>query len=264
MAEDRSLAVRAELSGNANERVDALEWFKTLGSTNDYLSAAAAPGRSRLRVAIAEEQTRGRGRGANRWTSASGAGLWMSLAYTFSPVPSGLNTLTLALGICVAQRLAAVGAAGVMLKWPNDLMLNDGKLGGILVETRSAGVDATAVCGIGINVRAPSADVLERDARAMAPVGLESVLDRLPSMETLAAEIIGAALDAFDGFEANGFAAFVPYWDALDWLRGRRVDVSSPPMTGVASGIDADGRLNLRADGQLVPITSGTVRVAED
>lgn len=257
MTNERARALRARLAPEDGNRVERIEWFETLGSTNDHLLAEPPPAPSRLAVAIADEQTRGRGRGDNRWLSAPGDGLWMSLSYAFPAVPAALNTLTLALGVGVAEALRGLGVDGVMLKWPNDLILDDGKLGGILVESRTQRGGAVAICGIGINLREPPA--VELADGALPAVGLRHT-GRAPEIDELAAGILAASLATFERFAALGFASFVDDWSARDWLRGRRVAVSEPPVAGVADGIDAEGRLAVRAPDALHHVTSGTVR----
>ena len=155
MTTDVAACVRSLLGEAADERIESIDWFESLDSTNDYLLAAPKPAPSMARVALADEQTSGRGRGDKRWVSAAGGGLWMSIAYTFAPTPPALSTLTLAIGSDIAHCLGEFGAGGIMLKWPNDLMLDHRKLGGILVETRTAAASSTIVCGIGINLRDP-------------------------------------------------------------------------------------------------------------
>jgi BirA family biotin operon repressor/biotin-[acetyl-CoA-carboxylase] ligase len=102
----------------------------------------------------AEAQSAGRGRRGRKWRSAPGAGATFSIRRRMRCTPAALVGLPVAVGVAAARALRALGARGVSLKWPNDLMAQRRKLGGILIETRSAGGNATAttlVVGIGIN-----------------------------------------------------------------------------------------------------------------
>ena len=264
MTTDVAASVRSHLSDDANGRLESIDWFETLDSTNDYLLAAPRPAAAMLRAAIADEQTAGRGRDDKRWVSSAGGGLWLSVAYTFEPTPLALNTLTLAVGCDVARCLADFGAAGVRLKWPNDLMLDDRKLGGILVESRTAAASCTVVCGIGINLREPETAQFEGREQLMLPVGLEFVVDALPAIDELAARVIGRLIGTFDRFAAVGLAGFSADWSELDWLRGRSVTmIGEPHIKGTADGITGDGELLIRNDDLDFRVVSGTVRLAD-
>jgi len=145
--------VQRPLTELANSRLDKLEAFSSIASTNTYLLAQPAPAVGRYRVAIADHQTSGRGRHNRRWLSAPGSGLCLSLSYTFAKTPEQLPGLTLAIGVGVVGALQHLEVDGVSLKWPNDIVALDGKLGGILTEVQSGFSDgATVVTGIGLNV----------------------------------------------------------------------------------------------------------------
>src|SRR5688572_19193259 len=113
-------------------------------STNEL----ALKGSSPILIA-AEEQTAGRGRRGRRWHSARGAGITFSLGRRIRRPTRELAVLSLVAGVAVARALHALGARSARLKWPNDLVLDGAKLGGILVETRNG----RAVIGIGLNCR---------------------------------------------------------------------------------------------------------------
>ena len=138
------------------ERLRRAEVAWSLASTNSALLA----GRSRRagRAAgefdflAAEHQTAGRGRRARQWLAPPGGALCLSLGWSFAALPSGAAALSLAVGVCARRALASIGHVPMQLKWPNDLLVEDRKLGGILIELRaeSAG-PAYVVIGIGIN-----------------------------------------------------------------------------------------------------------------
>ena len=268
MPSDVADSIRARLDATANERVESIEWFETLASTNDYLLAAPRPAPGQLKVAIADAQTNGRGRNKKPWLSAPGHGLWMSVAYTFSPIPEILSSLTLAIGADVVRCLNSLGAEGIALKWPNDLMLDDRKLAGILVESRTAASSSTIVSGIGINLREPEAgDFAEIAGREnlMLPVGLEYALEELPSIEDLAAHVVATLVGTFDQFGEHGMASFVADWSKLDWLHGRRVNViGEPHLCGTAHGINEQGELIIKNGTVEFSIVAGTVRLSEE
>ena len=123
--------IQAKMTGLPRERLDILEVFAEIGSTNNYLLDQPAPLPGRIRVAVAQRQTAGRGRLERPWHSLESSGLCLSMSYTFASRPEMISCLTLATGVSLIGSLEKLGADGLGLKWPNDLMFNGGKLGGI-------------------------------------------------------------------------------------------------------------------------------------
>jgi BirA family biotin operon repressor/biotin-[acetyl-CoA-carboxylase] ligase len=255
--------VRLPLTEATADRLDAVEAFASIDSTNTYLLSQAPPPAGRLRVAIADEQTAGRGRQSRQWLSPPGAGLYLSLAYTFARVPPQLPALTLALGVGVIATLESFGAAVFRLKWPNDIIARDGKLGGILTEARSgSGAGVTVVTGVGINVDLP-ADIqaMTDPAWSMQPVSLGMLLAAPPSTGQLAGRLIEALVGTMLRFELSGFDGFAEDWRHRDWLRGRRVVVDAPggEVEGTAAGVDSNGALLLDGPGGRTVVASGSI-----
>jgi len=215
---------------------------------------------------VAEHQTGGRGRMGRGWSSAPGASLTFSLSLPITR--EDWSGLSLAVGVALADALdpqAAAGAAPRLgLKWPNDLWLMDApargrKLGGVLIETVSAGRVRLAVIGIGLNVRpldevdagSGFACMQEIDAQADAPALLHRVA--LPLAHALRR------------FEAEGFAAFVADYARRDLLAGHAVRTTQQGVSeGIARGVDASGALQLQTSAGLVAIHSGEVSVRLD
>jgi BirA family biotin operon repressor/biotin-[acetyl-CoA-carboxylase] ligase len=258
-------ALRAALEPASLSRMAELDVFPEIDSTNAWLMAQAAPLAGMHRVAIADHQTMGRGRGGNRWLSAPGASLCLSLAHSFHERPGNLSALTLAIGVAAVHALRDVGAGDFKLKWPNDIVASDGKLGGVLAEShnRSEG-GATAVIGIGINLALPQEIFSSVDSGwAHSPVDLRHVLERDVSRESLAASLIDHVVDALEIFEDQGFGAFAETWRCHDWLRGRAITVDQPggPIRGTASGIDDDGALLVREAATTTRVIAGSIRV---
>ena len=257
--------LRQGLAASTTARVEQLDVFETIGSTSTYLMEQAAPQAGKLHVAVAGQQTAGRGRHNRSWSSPPGAGLYESLAYGVASSREDFSTLTLALGVGTLEALARCGFEDVQLKWPNDVVARDGKLVGILAETKMRDGRLIVVAGIGINVnmdeetRAASASGWGQRGVCLADLG------EPPTLTELSIALTDAIADTFVRFEAEGFAAFTERWCAADWLSGRTVTVESPAAsyTGVAGGVDDAGGLILKtADGEQT-VTSGSVSLED-
>ncbi|OAI52241.1 hypothetical protein AYO46_06170 [Betaproteobacteria bacterium SCGC AG-212-J23] len=226
------------------------------GSTNSVLLAERSLARPVLLVA--GEQTAGRGRRGRRWHSAPGAGLTFSLAVALRRPLRELAALPLVAGVAVARALRTVGVARAALKWPNDILVDGAKLGGILVETRSMSGAIKAVIGVGINLRGAAAlrTRLRRDVAV-----LEQFIP-VPDQALLAGSIADALLASLAAFEAQGLDAVRAEWDRLDAHAGQKLRVrlaDGRVLTGVASGLEADGALRLATRGGMRAVRSGRV-----
>jgi BirA family biotin operon repressor/biotin-[acetyl-CoA-carboxylase] ligase len=227
------------------------------GSTNSVLLAQAPAAPVLL---VADEQTAGRGQRGRRWLGAPGAALSFSLARRLRRPLRELAALSLVAGVAAARALRAIGVPAE-LKWPNDLVAGAGKLGGILVETRTAGRETLAVVGIGINLR--GADELSRRLRRKV-ASLDQFVDAGDDKRILY-EIATALMTAIDAFEAGGFETAKGEWEAMHAHAGQRLRVrlaNGRSVTGIANGLDSDGALSLRTRRGIRSIRSGTVRAA--
>ena len=200
-------SIRQPISGVPGARLEILEVFSEIESTNSYLLDQPAPPPGRFRVAVADYQTAGRGRMDRTWQSPPSSGLCLSMAYTFRQVPSKLPGLTLALGIGAIEALHGLGINGIGLKWPNDIIAHDGKLGGILTEVRNGASDSvTVIAGIGLNVELPvDMRTLDKGPTTSKIVDLKDCTAEPPSREKLSVAVIESLFDCMVRFEADGF-----------------------------------------------------------
>lgn len=196
-----------------------------------------------------EEQTAGRGQRGRRWHSPRGAGVTFSLAAPVRRPARELAALPLVAGVAVARALRALGAQ-VALKWPNDLVVGEAKLGGILVESRNG----AAVIGVGINCRR----VPELEAQLGRRVAFLEMQDR----NLVIGRLGRALLDALREFEAQGFAALRGQWQAMDVNAGRRLRVrlaDGKLVSGLNGGVGHDGALRLATRSGVREVRSGRV-----
>ncbi len=237
-----------------------LEVYPVLDSTNAYLMARAREDWPSGAVCLTELQEAGRGRQGRSWQSPFAAGLAGSLLWRFQVAPAALSGLSLATGIAVARALRALGVAEVGLKWPNDVLWRERKLGGILLESGGGAGAFYVVAGVGLNVALPAAagaliDQPWVDLREI--LGAERV-----SRNRLAVLLFGELIETFARFEAGGFAGWAAEWAGFDRVAGRRVSLKLPnaTVTGVARGVDATGALLLEtADGRIQPYLGGEI-----
>ncbi|HEX2331684.1 MAG TPA: biotin--[acetyl-CoA-carboxylase] ligase [Burkholderiales bacterium] len=221
-------------------------------STNDLLLKERIGERAVLLVA--EEQTAGRGRRGRRWHSAPGAGITFSLARRVRRPARELPALSLVAGVAVARALHGLGVGAARLKWPNDLVVDGAKLGGILVETRGAG---HAVIGIGLNHRRTPG--LEAKVRRK----LAFIEELRPVLRSRVIRDIGLALmEALDRFDERGLDALRADWEAMDAHAGQRLRVrlaDGRTLSGIAAGLGEDGALRIHTKRGMRTVASGRV-----
>lgn len=227
--------------------------YGTVSSTMNLLHRLAAEGAGEGTAVVAEEQLAGRGSRGRAWDSARG-GLWLSVL--LRPGAVGTELLSLRVGLAAVEALQHLGPAlRLGLKWPNDLMLGDRKLGGILCEARWTGeAPAWVAVGVGINVRNPIPPQLSSVAVALA--------DALPAVTPDA--VLEAVLPRLLEVDASGSRLHDAELDRLalrDWLSGRRL---SGPVEGYADGIGPEGTLRVRRDdGTVAELRAGRLELAE-
>jgi BirA family biotin operon repressor/biotin-[acetyl-CoA-carboxylase] ligase len=226
------------------------------GSTNSVLLAER--GLARPVLLLADEQTAGRGRRGQRWHSAPGEGLTLSLAVVVRRPLRELAALPLVAGVAVARALRALGVARAALKWPNDIVVDGAKLGGILAETKSLNGAIKAVVGVGINLRGAAA----LRTRLRRKVAALEQFTAVPDPETMAGAIAQTLLESLTAFETRGLDAVRADWDRLDAHAGQRLRVrlaDGRVLTGVASGLESDGALRLATRTGMRAVHSGRV-----
>ncbi len=252
---------------NGSERLADIEAFAEIDSTNSYLMRKPGPAPGTINIAVTSNQTAGRGRHGKTWQSPPGSGLCMSVAYTFAARPDNLPALTLALGLAAIDALEELGASDLELKWPNDLVAMEGKLGGILTEVQNqSGTAVTVVAGLGVNIDLPGKlDFGLESDWARRTVDLKSVCVAVPSHEELAGKMTTYLLQAFGDYEKSGFATVAERWSRYDWLLGREItiDTGRTQISGRGAGVADDGALLIDTpESGIRRITSGTIVIA--
>jgi BirA family biotin operon repressor/biotin-[acetyl-CoA-carboxylase] ligase len=239
-----------------------LEVFESIDSTNAHLLAIEPVPVGQAAVCIAAAQSAGRGRRGRQWVSPAGGGVYLSIGWTFASLRDDLSTLSLAMGVAVKRALDRVGGCGIQLKWPNDIVVDGGKLGGVLIEMRTVPEGAYVVIGVGINLKLP--DSLETTVMALggqAPRDLTAAGVTQPDFLATSLAVITSMCDALPRFAKDGFSAFRDDWRDADSLFGYAVEwgKGEERFSGVARGIEADGALLVEHQGRIEKLVSGDV-----
>jgi BirA family transcriptional regulator, biotin operon repressor / biotin---[acetyl-CoA-carboxylase] ligase len=255
-----------KLADAVRDHVRSLEVAWTVGSTNTELLSRPNPPNGASEVMLAEYQTAGRGRRGRAWLAPPGGAICLSLSWTFRDVPADLGALGLVIGVCELRALHSLGITGAKLKWPNDVLVDERKLGGILIELRAeSGGPACVVIGIGLNV-ALGAPLLAKIAETgIAATDLVTAGLADPSRNAVAGALIDSCVQGLLEFERDGLRPFIENWRDADALQGKMVDVRGAVgevTRGLARGVDLHGALLVEtADEGLKKFVSGDVSV---
>jgi BirA family transcriptional regulator, biotin operon repressor / biotin---[acetyl-CoA-carboxylase] ligase len=238
-----------------------VRYFETIGSTNDEALAWAATDTPDLSVVIADEQTAGRGRLDRKWFTPKGTALAFSIV--LRPNPEERPHLSRVVGLAALAVAEALRKQGLdaRIKWPNDILIQNRKVCGILIESVWSGEDVDCVViGIGVNVlqgSVPPEEMLQFPATS-----LEAELGQAPDREQILRDILFSLIELRPRL---GTDEFLKQWEDLLALRGETVQVEtekSPEVTGQISGLDSDGGLKIRNEhGEFVTVRFGDVRL---
>ncbi|MEY3201731.1 MAG: hypothetical protein RIR70_1281 [Pseudomonadota bacterium] len=250
-------SILAHLGPDA-DKVD-LDVLHTCESTNTALLASPAqPGR--LAVLATEIQTAGRGRRGRSWHAFAGGSLIFSVRWARGPQAASPAGLSLAAGVAIAEVLESFGCAGLALKWPNDILIDQRKAGGILVEITGSPAAQSVVIGVGLNTQLPARAV---DDIVMADVF--SAMQKPPTRDLLLARLIAALHAMLPRFDQHGFAVFEAAWSARHAHAGKRVTLQGEGAMreGRVIGVDHEGALWLDTPQGKARVLSGDVSLRE-
>lgn len=221
-----------------------LEVVEIADSSNSILMQKAALGAEHGSCLAIELQTRGRGRRGRTWHTNLGGGLTFSLLWRFNRGASALSGLSLAVGVGIMRALEQAGIHDTRLKWPNDILHNEQKLAGILIELQGDMLGpSTAVIGIGLNLK------LSGHARTsidQAATDIASILPGQPNRNHLLALILNHLCDVLQQFETEGFCRLREEWNKHHFYQDRPVRMLLPDgneYLGIVTGVAEDGAL---------------------
>lgn len=242
---NRSL-VEAYLSGR--DLRFGFECLDEIDSTNDEAMRQLAAGRETPFVILSKRQTRGRGRFGRAWQSEASGNLYSSFAFRPQVAPERMQTFTLWMGINVCEVVANFTRSRPGLKWPNDILFDGRKAGGMLTEARmDADQIRDLVFGLGLNINQNPENLPDGRRATFLAEQMRASLD----INKFAAALIGRVLVAYDQFVAGSYLEnFADRWHACDVLRGTHISLvhGNQTIRGTALGIDDQGSLLVRTE----------------
>lgn len=253
--------ILSHLSNQAVFEPNNLEILFECISTNQYLLDRIQNNKVQNYLVLAEMQTQGRGRRGREWISPFASNIYMSLLWTLDISIAEMAGLSLVVAISAAKALQRSGIKNVMLKWPNDIYVDNKKLAGVLLELRGeSNSPCNAVIGIGVNVNMPdeSGATIDQDW-----IDMEGVLKTVVNRNHVVAEILNELIPCLRKFNEFGFKEFIDEWKALDLLAEQRINIEGHVSIseGVAHGVDKHGALIVEHDGKTQSLYSGEVSI---
>jgi len=249
-----ALFIAAHLKGRARDF--PITVLDEVDSTNDEAARQLAGGRAAPFVILARRQTSGRGRLGRAWHSEANGNLYASFAFRPHLAPARMATFTLWMGVNVCELIANFCRTAPGIKWPNDLLFDGRKAGGMLTEAR---IDADEirdlVFGLGLNLNSPAGAWPADLARRAVSLAEQTAAPLDPNRFTAA--LIGRVLLAYHRFvDGDHRETFADLWNRHDVLRGQPVTVlqGARRFTGVAAGVDDAGSLLVRPAGGGRPV----------
>lgn len=237
--------------------------FSSVDSTNDWAREELRRERKTPFACIADHQSKGRGRRGRHWLSPPGSNIYMSLAWHFELSGDRLGLLSLAQGVAVINALDKIGVNDAWLKWPNDVMINDKKIAGVLIETSAVRANScNAVIGIGVNYRMP--DSIRPEFGMPWTDVVHSACDVLADRNTLAAMLLNEIAAMCRLYQQKSLNLLPDIRHELDVMRNKPVSVyleNGEQVTGTVVGINESGELRVMVGGQERVFNSADVSI---
>ena len=221
-------------------QIDVLE---SVDSTNDYLKKNSSL-HKKIRVCLAEMQTQGKGRMNRVWHSPFGQNIYLSLLYPIQKDIRELSGLSLVVGLAVSRAIENIVGLDnqILLKWPNDIVINGLKMAGILIEIQAKAKKLShLVIGIGVNVNMQAPEKAHID---QAWTSLKKHTDQYQDRNQLSAEMINQVIAYLNKFLGTGLSYFMDEWKQKDSWSGRTIKLLSSGViySGVSVGINIQGQ----------------------
>lgn len=253
--------IQDALAVEISNLIDDIQVFDEIDSTNLESLRQIKAGRHGTLLIVADAQTAGRGRRDRQWVSPAGSGIYLSLSRSFGNDANALQCLSLVAALSVLNAAETLGASGLQLKWPNDVLAGRNKLAGILLELQTTDSGKYLVIGIGLNLSLPkeARALIDRPVTDLATV-LEGKRD-CPDAAIVAAEIVSQLQRNILMFEEQGFSPFMKMWNFYDKYLDRDIVIQAgnSRTIGKSLGVDENGALILQSASGRELITGGEI-----
>lgn len=257
LAKPMTLLTDVALAGKGLSVIWPFHIYDSLDSTNAEAARLLERGVEPPFLILAERQTAGRGRRGRIWQSPFGQNIYLSLAIRIQKGARQLEGLSLVVGLAVMQALRASGIGEAGLKWPNDILVRQKKIAGILLELAGDPADIChIIIGIGINVNMENEDCIDQRWTSMK-LELQKFIDRNDFIYELSQQLHAYLLR----HAAAGFVALQQEWESNHLWQGCEVALiaGTQRIEGVVLGVDHVGALRLSVDGVEQRYTGGEI-----
>ena len=264
LSEPLILLDRQEIIKNLTDTEIIIDILESIDSTNTYLRSFTNS--QAKRICIAEQQTQGRGRLNRSWHSPFAQNIHLSLFYPFKKDVSELAGLSLLVSLAIVKTLQKYVVDGqLQVKWPNDVILNQKKLAGSLIEVQAeANGSCSAIIGIGLNVNMTED---KKHQITQTWTSLKNELNCYIDRNLLCSSLINNLMDYLRRFESYGLSPFIEEWKSMDCLYNQHISLKSfnTNLHGLVKGINHTGHLLLElADGSIQPCSSGDTTILKN
>ena len=237
--------------------------YPVVSSTNDAVAQSLQKKSQSGVVCLAEMQSAGRGRRGRTWLSPPAGTFYGSVGWVFNEGFQVVEGLSLAIGVAVIQALNTCGVEGLQLKWPNDIVWQGKKLGGILIEMNAeVGGNCQVVVGVGVNLALPQTVKTQIDQEV---TDLREICPNL-NRQQITAALISQIVQVLSDYAVKGFKYYRQTWQSYDALFGLSVKVLglAQMIEGTATGIDEQGAFLIKTATGIEAISGGEVSIRTD
>lgn len=251
--------IRKALSARCNKYFHSIDILFNTTSTNSYLFKRIDSDLIRGQVVLAEYQSQGKGRRGNKWLSPLASGIYLSIAWQLDKSPTVLGLLSLYIGVAIIRALKTLNINTVGLKWPNDILIDNKKLGGVLLEMRGeSGGPVDVVIGVGLNYDLPEEMISSID-QPVTDICHHSQ-QRL-SRNKIAASLISNIFEVLDSMQTETDLVLLNEWRQYDCCKNEYVRLILPgsKIQGRLEGVDDQGSLLICVNGKTQHFSSGEI-----
>ena len=235
---------------------------KTTASTNEdaksYLEKQSSP----LSIHLSEQQVAGKGRNGKKWVSPEGKNIYLSIGWISPLKYSDLDGLSLSVGTVLASNLNKYAKNLIKIKWPNDLLIKNKKISGILIETVDLGGRVGVVIGIGINVHMTKEEGRDID---QSWISLDEATDSINNRNEVVAILLNELFNLTISFSQEGFKPFKDDFENLDLLKGKMCNINLDGHSKVVEvmGVNDNGELIVKDNSENLTLRYGEVSIRE-